>query len=139
MTPARMAAIHARAFTDHRPWSDSEFAALLDDPQVFCVAQGADCFALGRVVLDEAELLTIATDPAAQRQGLARQCLARFLSDCAARGAARVFLEVDAANAPAQALYGVAGFVESGRRKGYYRHADGQRSDAVLMSTSFSN
>lgn len=133
MTPARMAAIHACAFTDHRPWSEAEFATLLADRQVFSLAQGPDCFALGRVVLDEAELLTIATDPAAQRQGLARGCLNRFLTDCAARGAARVFLEVDAANLPALALYRTAGFTEAGRRKGYYRHADGKRSDAIVM------
>ena len=52
----------------------------------------------------------------------------------AARGAVRVFLEVADDNAAARALYARAGFVEAGRRPGYYAGADGERRDALLLA-----
>lgn len=132
MTPDQMAATHAAAFARARPWSAAEFAALLVRPGSFAVGD-ARCFALGRVVADEAELLTIATDPDHQRQGRARAVMRDWLAQAAARGAAVAFLEVAEDNAPARALYAAYGFAEVGRRKGYYRHADGARVDAVLL------
>ncbi|MCB4457706.1 GNAT family N-acetyltransferase [Leisingera sp. McT4-56] len=132
LTPETMAATHAAAFTQSRPWSAAEFAGLLDSPLVFA-AGSARCFALVRVIADEAELLTIATDPAHQRKGLARACMAEWESAARARGAAEVFLEVAADNAPAQALYRACGFAECGRRAGYYRRQDAKAADAILM------
>ncbi|WP_271907145.1 GNAT family N-acetyltransferase [Leisingera sp. SS27] len=132
LTPAQMAATHAAAFTRSRPWSALEFAALLDSPLVL-FAGDARCFALIRVIAEEAELLTIATDPAYQRQGLARACMADWESLARARGAAEVFLEVAADNTPAQALYHACGFAECGRRTGYYRRKDANPADAILM------
>ena len=46
-----------------------------------------------------------------------------------AHGIQRILLEVRAGNAAAQALYRRNGFIECGRRKGYY----GGVEDAVLM------
>ncbi|MEW2913110.1 GNAT family N-acetyltransferase [Leisingera sp. JC11] len=135
LTPAQMAATHAAGFTQSRPWSALEFAALLDSPLIFA-AGDARCFALVRVIADEAELLTIVTDPAHQRQGLARACMAGWESLACARGAAEVFLEVAEDNAPAQALYRSCGFAECGRRAGYYRREGANRADAILMRKS---
>ncbi|NSY37896.1 GNAT family N-acetyltransferase [Leisingera sp. ANG59] len=130
-----MAATHAAAFTQSRPWSALEFAALLDSPLVFA-AGNARCFALVRVIADEAELLTIATDPAHQRQGLARACMAAWESRARVRGAEEMFLEVAEDNAPAQALYRACGFAVCGRRAGYYRRQDADPADAILMRKS---
>lgn len=127
-----MAAAHAAAFTQSRPWSADEFASLLESPLAFA-AGDARCFALARVIADEAELLTIATHPAHQRQGLARACMAEWESAARDRGALDVFLEVAADNAPAQALYRACGFAECGRRAGYYRRDGADSVDAVLM------
>jgi ribosomal-protein-alanine N-acetyltransferase len=128
-----MAALHAAAMTTPRPWSADEFAALLATPGAF--ATGDDrAFAVGRVVLDEAELLTIATHPGHRRRGLGRAALAAFESEARARGAAIAHLEVAAENAPAIALYDVAGYRRTGLRRGYYRSADGAPVDAVLMA-----
>ncbi|UWQ80300.1 GNAT family N-acetyltransferase [Leisingera sp. S132] len=132
LTPEEMAATHAAAFTQARPWSAPEFAALLDSPLVFA-AGDARCFALVRAIADEAELLTIATGPAHQRQGLARACMLDWESLARARGAAEAFLEVAEDNAPAQALYRACGFAECGRRTGYYRRKDANPADAILM------
>jgi ribosomal-protein-alanine N-acetyltransferase len=89
-------------------------------------------FALIRVSADEAELLTIAVHPAAQRRGLGRA----LLLDCGRRalefGAATLFLEVAADNAPAQALYARSGFTQVGRRPRYYRRGGGA-CDALIL------
>lgn len=133
MTPEHLAALHARAFTRQRPWNAAEFASLLDAPSVFLV-HSDHAFALGRVIVDEAELLTLATDPAHQRHGLGRAILAEFHAAAHARGAARAFLEVAADNTPAISLYSHAGYAQDGRRPGYYHMSDGQHVDAVIMS-----
>ena len=132
MTPAELAGLHARCFTVPRPWSVAEFETFLADPAtVLTLRKGG--FALGRVMADEAELLTIAVDPGDRRRGLGRLLLDAFLTDCAAHGAATVFLEVDAGNAPALALYKSAGFQMAGRRRAYYHAPDGTATDALVL------
>lgn len=133
MTPATMAALHARCFTLPPPWSAADFAATLSDRGVLCLSR-PDGFALFRSVADEAELLTLAVAPEARRRGLARDLLDEGFAQAAARGATRVFLEVAAENAGARALYAGAGFAEVGRRPGYYRHPDGTRADALILA-----
>lgn len=151
MTPSDLAALHAAAFTVPRPWSADEFSALLADPAVFLVesprgdkppgptagvlAQGGTAgFLLGRVVLDEAELLTVAVRPAAQGRGIGGALVAAFLARAAARGAGRAFLEVAEDNAVARAVYARAGFSAVGRRRGYFRAPGGRRIDALVMA-----
>ena len=133
MTADILAACHARAFVDTgRAWSAAEFAELLDSALVFVVGD-ARAFALGRVIADEAELLTLATDPAHRRQGLGLRCLVDFEETARARGAAMAFLEVAEDNRPARALYAVAGYGETARRAGYYARSDGPKVDALVL------
>lgn len=128
-----MAVLHAAAFTQSRPWSTSEFAGFLGQPSCFTVGDNR-CFALIRTIVDEAELLTIATHPDYQNQGLATKIMGNWLHLAAQRGAARAFLEVAADNQVAIALYARSGFSPCGRRPGYY-HRKGQDSvDAVVMA-----
>lgn len=127
-----MAALHARCFTTPRPWSAAEIAALLADPLVFCLTEPTG-FLMGRAVAGEAELLTLAVDPAARRQGTGRRLVAGFLAESARRGAESCFLEVAAQNAAARALYAAAGFVTAGTRRGYYRDGAGKAGDALIM------
>ncbi len=146
MTPAALAAIHAAAMEVPAPWSEKDFAELLAAPSVFLSlpfigpqvsrgARGAEplAFALGRVILDEAELLTIAVHPDVQRQGYGAATLAAFEAAARGRAASRAFLEVAATNVPARALYARAGWSEDGLRRAYYR-AEAGRIDAILMS-----
>lgn len=127
-----MALVHAAA-TDDRPWSEDEFASLLDSPGCFATGD-ARAFALVRVILDEAELLTIATHPDHRRQGLARALMVAWQAEAARRGATRAFLEVAADNAPARTLYDTCGYEVTGLRRGYYRRPAGPAADAVLMA-----
>ena len=138
MTPTALAALHEAAMTSPRPWSPDEFAAFLADPLVHLhVAADGACFALGRSVAGEAELLTLATAPAFRRQGLARAALAAFDAEATRRGARTGFLEVAADNGAALALYRGAGWAEAGRRRGYYATAAG-RVDALVLTRPFS-
>ena len=128
MTPQALAAIHAACFTRPRPWSAAEFAGLLAEPMNFLLTRPQG-FLLGRCLLDEAELLTLAIAPQARRQGLGTALLTEFETEAATRGAVTAFLEVAADNAPAQALYAGAGWQDAGRRRDYY----GGGIDAVVM------
>jgi len=133
MTPAEMAALHAASFTTPRPWSLAEIGGLLQSPLVFACSDSQG-FAMGRVVAGEAEVLTLAVAPQARREGLGARLLAAVLAEAKARGAEMAFLEVASGNAAARALYGRAGFAESGRRRAYYRAPDGTVQDALIMS-----
>ncbi|MBL9073871.1 MAG: GNAT family N-acetyltransferase [Tabrizicola sp.] len=116
------------------PWSDADFAGFLADPLTFLLVEGDAGFLLGRAVAGEAELLTLAVAPEARRRGLARKLVSRFLYQARLRGAEAAFLEVSAENAAAIALYESAGFSRSGLRRNYYRTAEGQRIDALVMT-----
>ena len=132
---ARCAAIHKTSFAS--PWSISEFERLLASADV--VADGAgeggaiSAFVLSRVVADEAEILTVATDSSARGRGLATALIGYHLSRLLQRGVAELFLEVDESNQPALALYRRYGFVQVGARPGYYARPDGTKANALIL------
>ena len=138
----RLATIHADAFPG-AAWSASDLAALLREETVFGLVvrranffgtRSAVAFVLASLVAGEAEILTIAVSRAVQGRGFGRALLATHLARLASRGARTVFLEVEEGNLPALKLYRAFGFVETGRRDGYYRKPDGRRVAALTMS-----
>ena len=133
MSPEELARIHAASFTTPRPWSAQEFAYLLDQRFNFLLDEPG-AFLLGRVVADEAELLTLAVAPEARRRGAGARLVRTFLAAAQDRSAVSAFLEVAADNEAARALYRQTGWRESGLRKGYYQSPENARIDAVVMS-----
>ncbi len=131
MTAAELARLHAGAMTDPRPWSEAEFASLMAQDGVH-VSADATSLAVGRTAADEAELLTLATLPAARRHGRARARLAEFEAEARIRGAESAFLEVADDNAPAIALYVATGYAEVGRRPRYYARPGGGVAALVM-------
>lgn len=131
-----LAALHSASFTTPRPWSSTEFAGLLAMKDTFLAQANTSAFALGRVVLDEAELLTVAVAPTARGQGLGRAALAQYEADAVKRGATVSFLEVAATNEVAIALYRSSGYEQTGRRPRYYRQPDDTFCDALIFSKS---
>jgi ribosomal-protein-alanine N-acetyltransferase len=137
---SRLAAIHASAFA--RPWSTLDFERLIAERGViadglFLGRAGKPAgFVLSRIVLDEAEILTVAIAPEARGKGHARPLLVHHLDALSRRGVTRVHLEVEEGNGPAIALYRRLGFRETGRREGYYQKADGTRVSALTMALS---
>lgn len=132
MTPEDLARTHAAAFTNQRPWSAAEFADLMSQTGVILCGD-AKSFVLGRVVVDEAEVLTLATHPDFQRNGLAQAVFVRFLNLAQSKGALRIFLEVAETNHPAKALYLKNNFEIIANRPRYYPTSDGAKIGADIM------
>jgi ribosomal-protein-alanine N-acetyltransferase len=74
----------------------------------------------------ESEILTLAVDPRARRQGIASALLRALLRE----RPGPIFLEVRPSNTAARQLYQRLGFEVVGRRPGYYSHPP---EDAVAM------
>lgn len=118
------------------PWTQGHFADSLraghyaqglwrgNDLLGYCIAMPGH---------QEAHLLNIAIAPAHQRQGWARRLLAALIGWAREQQAQALWLEVRASNTRAQQLYLSLGFASTGRRRGYYPAAQGQREDAIVM------
>lgn len=127
-----LAEIHAQSFA--RGWSEAEFEALIGDPavDVLVARRGSPLgtrrpvgLALCRRAGDEAEILTIAVHRRWRDRGIATELTETLLRRLYADRVAAVFLEVDAGNAPALALYRRLRFRQVGERRGYYAGSGG--------------
>ncbi|XSG83153.1 MAG: ribosomal protein S18-alanine N-acetyltransferase [Methyloligella sp. ZOD6] len=127
-----LAKLHAACFAS--PWEAELLQVFLGAPDCLCLLsmEGQDVtgFLLTRTAADEAEILTIAVDPASRRKGIARTLLKAAIAGLKARGTKTLFLEVDEKNNAALTLYRGFGAKPIGRRAGYY--ADG--GDAAILS-----
>ncbi len=130
-----LAAIHRAAFREAEAWSAPVLAGLLAQPGCFALIDPAGGMLVARVTADEAEILTLAVAPAAQRGGLGSALAAAAMTRSAASGAVAMFLEVASTNTPARALYDKAGFVRVGRRARYYANG----GDALVLRADLIN
>lgn len=134
----QLAEIHAGAFA--RPWGANEFEAFLTDRGIridglfLGRSRAPSGFAVARLVLDEAEILSVALARPVRGRGHARTLLAYHVQALAHAGIARIHLEVEEGNLPALALYRRLGFRQSGIRPGYYARPDGTRATAMSMT-----
>ncbi len=119
-----MAGLHARAIKPF--WAEAEMKShLLTD---ICHGFGDPLtgFIIARAMYDQAEILTIVTDPDHRKTGIARKLLTESLSVLAGNKVEIVFLEVAEDNHPAQLLYKSSGFEQFGRRPAYYKRENGR-------------
>ena len=126
-----LAAIHGAADPPNA-WNAEIFTLQIGLAGAFGLLDPAGAYILARVAADEAEVLSLATSPAVQRQGRAAWLLHAARQRAAEAGATTLVLEVATRNAAAQALYAAAGLVQVGRRTRYY--ADGD--DALILRVS---
>jgi ribosomal-protein-alanine N-acetyltransferase len=91
-------------------------------------------FIAGRTLDKEWEIENIIVAEPVRRRGLGARLLGEFLDLARARGADAVFLEVRESNLAARRLYEKWAFVESGRRKLYYREPE---EDAIVYQLGF--
>lgn len=114
-------------------WTRSQCLGILGMPGVWLTLARVDGqvagFALARAILDEAELLLIATSPRYRRRGIGAALLRSVTAEARGRGVTRIHLEVRAGNG-AIALYETYGFQKTGERRDYYRGRTGQSFDA---------
>jgi len=80
---------------------------------------------------DELKINNIAVGQGARGHGVGRWLLLCLLGDAISRGCRWATLEVRPSNQAALALYRGLGFVEIGRRKGYYA---AESEDAIVMA-----
>lgn len=124
---ATIAAVERASF-GRLSWGETSLRDGLSEPLVSALVAVRDGdaephgFTLWRTLGDEAEILSIGVRPGARRQGAAGAMMAAALEDARAEGLRAMFLEVDAENVAARALYAKLGFYLVGRRKGYYRN-----------------
>ena len=88
-----------------------------------------------QTVLDEADMMNLAVDPACRRQGIARALVEALTAALAERGVRSLTLEVRASNEGAIALYRTLGFAQVGRRPNYYTKP---REDALILRKEWS-
>lgn len=126
-------AIEARAFGSASWGADSIRSGMTAPYVAALVAQEPEGpvqgFALWRRLGEEGEILSIAVDAPARGRGMAKALLAEIIVTAEALRLSALFLEVDAGNAPALALYRRAHFADVGRRKRYYRNG----ADALVL------
>jgi [ribosomal protein S18]-alanine N-acetyltransferase len=84
-----------------------------------------------RAVVDELEVLTLGVTPSWRRRGVGRSLMVTAMAEAGQTGARQVFLEVRESNQGARAFYAALGFVETGRRRAYYRDPE---EDALVLS-----
>ena len=118
-----LSALHGKCFA--KGWDAVDFDAYLRSETEDVIGgfrRGALAgLAVARTVIDQSDVLTIGIDPARRGKGYATSLLAATERVIKARGADIVFLDVAEDNVPAIALYRRAGYVQHGRRSGYYR------------------
>ena len=132
MTPAEMAQLHRAEPTGQRAWSEAEFTAMLSASNALSVTCDAG-FALGQVIVDEAELFLIMTKPEHRKQGVGHRILALFERQAYQNAVQRIILEVADTNAAARALYSANGYQQIAVRKNYYTFPNGSHADAIVM------
>ncbi|HGG8059942.1 TPA: ribosomal protein S18-alanine N-acetyltransferase [Neisseria meningitidis] len=136
-SPSDCAALAALdAVCNPSAWTQRQFESALVSPseQVFLAEKdgGIAAFIVWQNLPDESELHLIATASEYRRQGVASALLEYWFANLI-EGTQRLLLEVRVGNTAAHALYAAHGFSIAGRRKNYYRTADGKTEDAVLM------
>ncbi len=138
LTPMTEAHVHAVAALEQQcfsdPWSENSVRGELDNPlSLWLVAQDGERlvgYAGSQTVLDEADVMNVAVDPAYRRQGIALRLLTGLQAALAAQGVHSLTLEVRASNAPAIALYERLGYFQAGRRPHYYFKP---KEDALIL------
>ncbi len=132
-----LARIHARCFDD--PWSAGIVLRVLETAGAFGLAgrvgrsDGLAGFALGRVVVDECELLSLGVAPDRRRHGLGAALLDAAMAWASGLGVRGFFLEVGEFNRAARRLYESRGLEPVSRRRDYYALRDGGTMDALTM------
>ncbi len=128
--------IEEQCFTDDH-WSEEQIKQQLKKTNAINLGIKVQGVLVGYVlvgwVLDEAELYQIALLPEYQGCGRAQKLLCKLCRELQLESIHRLLLEVREQNVRAIRLYESFGFIQDGRRKGYYASGSGVE-DALLYS-----
>lgn len=118
------AAAKIEAATFSEPWSEESLKLFTtEDYPSFAICEGEDLVAyIGTSkVLDELQILTVATAHSARRKGYGRAILSTLDEYAKEHGISLISLEVRESNVAAIELYRDAGYSVAGMRKNFYR------------------
>jgi len=122
----KLSNLHQKCFPN-KPWSADDFRDLKQSGCEIIMSENG--FIVYRIVVDEAEIITIGVNPEKRRLGIASAMIGIIEKTIKSQGVKKIFLEVASTNEAAQKLYENCGFKVVGLRPKYY---DGV--DAILMS-----
>lgn len=134
-----LANLHKASFS--AAWGAHDFALFMQNRDVIligAIASGKSvpvAFLLVRKLVDEAEVISIATARRHQRAGLARGMMETMIDLLYDEGITALHLEVDEQNGTAVHLYQGLGFDIVGERRAYYPKGRGERAANALMMT----
>ncbi len=132
------ALLHKSAF--YRGWTIEEFEGFLSDKINSPIFVSLDKrgkmagFAIIKKAGIEAELLSIVVNKKWRSKGLGKSLLKALIDDLFNSEVEELFLEVDENNNSAIHLYRNFGFIEVGKRQGYYRLKNGKKTSALVMA-----
>ncbi|OAL85184.1 ribosomal-protein-alanine acetyltransferase [Acinetobacter sp. SFD] len=128
------AVVKIERLVQSHPWTLKQFqdAVTAYQSTVIEVQGQVAGFCILQPVLDEANLLLMAIDPAHQGQGLGYQLLEASVA-MLKNNPVQIFLEVRESNQAAIKLYEKSGFHQIDLRKNYYPNANGSREHAIIM------
>ncbi len=115
------------------PCSEKGLEIYLDEKN-FCIlaledgAPASYCTLI--TVLDEAQIINVATSSALRGRGYAKTVLEAVFEECRKRGISFISLEVRESNLPAISLYRGLGFTTEGKRRDFYKNP---RENALVM------
>ncbi len=129
---SEVAAIEKLCFS--QPWSEQSLEMTASGEYgcgMVCLEEGCVvAYACMVSVLDEGQIVNVATHPDHRRRGYADAVLSALLALARERGIVTMTLEVRESNYGAQALYRSHGFEAVGKRRDFYSHP---REDAIIM------
>jgi [ribosomal protein S18]-alanine N-acetyltransferase len=117
------------------PWSEGIFRDCLRVGYLCRVAELEDqvvAYGILAMGAGEAHILNLCVRADVRTRGIGRRMLGLLIERARQAGMEAALLEVRPSNPRAIALYHSVGFVQVGRRKGYYQ-AEGGREDALVL------
>lgn len=134
---AAVAEMEHQIFSD--AWSERSVLASIKNPQAVCLVAEKGGRQIGYLfaynAADESEIARIATVKEQRRKGVGTDLLEHLEVLGGAAHVKKILLDVRQGNAGARAFYTGQGFMEDGRRPGFYENP---KEDAVLMSKELS-
>ncbi len=125
--------IEAEAYPE--PWTYNMMRQEMDNKSGYFCVMVRDDGLIGYggfwMLMEEAHITRVTISRSQRGQGLSKCVMNHLLDEAAARGAQVVRLEVREGNWPAIRLYAGLGFVEEGRRIGYYQRTN---ENAICMA-----
>jgi ribosomal-protein-alanine N-acetyltransferase len=117
------------------PALDKSFAYVIEETpegKVLYLLEDGDLgsYCTVTTVLDEAQIINVATAERYKRQGCADAVISGVIDECKRRDIVSISLEVRESNAPAISLYEKFGFFVAGKRKNFYTNP---RENALVM------